>query len=81
MLPEKPTLLFQKEKLFPNLDGKSDITILKGQLISKGLVCILNTSKKRTKNQPKVLDTSGRLVFVRFLEELKTQKSPFKIKP
>ena len=53
----------------------------KGQLISKGLVGILNSSKKRTKKfDIQYYDTSGRLVFVRFLEELKTQKSLFEIK-
>ena len=52
----------------------------KGQLISKGLVGILNSSKKRTKKfDLQYYDTSGRLVFVRFLEELKTPKSPFEI--
>ena len=53
----------------------------KGQLISKGLVGILNSSKKRTKKfDLQYYDsTSSRLVFVRFLEELKTPKSPFEI--
>ena len=50
----------------------------KGQLISRGLIGILNSSKKQTKKfDLQYYDTSGRLVFVRFLEELKTPKSPF----
>ena len=52
----------------------------KGQLISKGLVGILNSSKKRTKTfNLQYYDNSGRLVFVHFLEELKTSKSPLEI--
>ena len=45
---------------------------VKGQLISKGLFGILNFSKKRTKKFDFITyyDTSGRLVFVHFLEEL-----------
>ena len=56
------------------------------QLISKGLVGILNSSKKRTKKfdlqyyDTMTYDTSGRLVFVCFLEELRTPKSPFEIR-
>ena len=46
----------------------------KGQLISKGLFGILDSSKKAT-----YYDTSGRLVFVRFLEESRIPKSPFDI--
>ena len=53
----------------------------KGQLISKGLVGIVNSSKTNKNNQFNLqyYDTSGRLVFVRFFEELETQKSPFAI--
>ena len=52
--------------------------LVKGQLISKELVGILNSSIKRIKKfNLQYYDTSGRLVFVRFLEELKTPKSPF----
>ena len=52
----------------------------KAQLISKELVGILNPPKKRTKKIVlQYYDTSGRLVFVRFLGELKTPKSPFEI--
>ena len=41
--------------------------IAKGQLIPKGLVGILNSSKKRTKKfDIQFYDTSGRFVFVRF---------------
>ena len=44
---------------------------VKGQLISKGLFGILNYSKKQTKkfNLTTTYDTSGRFVFVRFLEK------------
>ena len=53
-------------------------TIPKGQLISKGLDGILNSSKKRTKKfDIQYYDTSGRLIFVHFLGELKTPKNPF----
>ena len=56
------------------------MAITKGQLISKGLVGILNSSKKWMKKfDLQYYDTSGRLVFIRFLEELKTPKSPFEI--
>ena len=59
---------------------QTDCGSSKGQLISKGLVGILNSSKKRRKKiDLQYYDTSGRLVFVRFLEELKTPKSPFEI--
>jgi hypothetical protein len=52
----------------------------KGQLISKRFVGVLNSPKKRTKKiNLHYYDTSGQLVFVRFLGELKTLKSPFKI--
>ena len=55
--------------------------IAKGQLIPKGLVGIQNSSKKRTKKfDLQYYDTSVGLVFVRFLEKLKTPKSPFDIK-
>jgi hypothetical protein len=57
-----------------------NLATFKGQLISKGLVGILSSSNKRTKKfNLEYYDTSGRLVFVRFLEELKTPKSPFEI--
>ena len=42
----------------------------KGQLISKGLFGILNSSKKRTKKTTMI----PQVVFVHFLEELKTPK-------
>ena len=52
----------------------------KGHLISKDLVGILNSSKKQTKKfDIQYYDTSGRLVFVGYWEELKTPKSPFEI--
>ena len=54
--------------------------LVKGQLISKELVGILNSSIKRIKKfNLQYYDTSGRLVFVSFLEELETSKSSFKI--
>ena len=57
------------------------VLFAKGQLVSKGLVAILNSSKKRTKKfDLQSYNTAGRLVFVRFLEELKTAKLPFDIK-
>ena len=53
----------------------------KGQLISKGLFGILDSSKKRTKkfDLATMYDTSGRLVFVRFLEEFEDTKRHFEI--
>ena len=55
--------------------------VSKGQLISKGLSAILNSSKKRSKkfDFTKYYDTSGRIVFIRLLEELKTPKRHFEI--
>ena len=53
----------------------------KGQLISKGLVDILNSSKKwNEENRPTVLQISqvDLFLFV-FLKELKTPKCPFEI--
>ena len=48
----------------------------KGQLISKGIFSILNSSKKRTKKIDLTTIIPGRLVFVRFLEEFEdTQKT------
>ena len=49
----------------------------KGQLISKGLVGILNSSKKRTKK----IDLIPQVDLVSFilLEDLKTPKSPLEI--
>ena len=49
----------------------------KGQLISKGLFGIFNSSKKGTKKLI-CYDTSGRLVFVRFLEEVEDLKIAFR---
>ena len=52
----------------------------KGQLILKGLFGVFNSSKKRMKKfDLQYYDTLARFVFVRFLEELKTPKSPFEI--
>ena len=52
----------------------------KGQLISKGLVSILNSSKKTNKGiLPKVLWYLRSSCLRCFLGELKTQKSSFKI--
>ena len=56
------------------------IKCLKVQLISKGLVGIMNSSKKRTKKfDLQYFDTSSRIVFVHFLEELKTPKRHYEI--
>ena len=55
------------------------ITFAKGQLISKGLFGTLNSPKKQTKkNQLYYYDTSGRLVFVRFLGEIEDTKKTFR---
>ena len=56
------------------------IVITKGQLISRGLFCVFNSSKKRTKK----LDLSVQCynIYLRsncFLEELRTPRSPFEI--
>ena len=51
----------------------------KGQLISKGLFVILNSPKKGTKKiRFYYYDTSGQLVFVRFLGEIETTKKTFR---
>ena len=51
----------------------------KGQLISEGLFGILNSSKKRTKKFDLIMYyTSGRLVFIRFLEEFEDTKKTFR---
>ena len=45
----------------------------KGQLISKGLFGVFNSSKRKNEKKKSIkqyYDTSGRIVFVRFLEEL-----------
>ena len=53
--------------------------ITKVQLILKGLVGILNSSKKRTiRFDLQYYDTSGQLVFVRFLEEAEDTKKIFR---
>ena len=51
----------------------------KGQLISNGLFGTLNSSKNEQKNRTNYYDTSGGIVFVRFLEELKTPKIHFEL--
>ena len=50
-------------------ETKLALALTKGQLNSKGLFGILNSSKKRTKKIN--YDTSGRIVFVRFLGDHK----------
>ena len=54
---------------------------VKGQLISKCFFGIFNPPKKRTKKfnftTKKLYGTSSRIVFVRFLGELKTPKRHF----
>ena len=52
----------------------------KGQLILKGLFGFFNSFKKRTKNFcPNRLGQKCKNIFVRFLVQMKTSKSPFKI--
>ena len=52
----------------------------KGQLISKSLFGIFNSPKKwMKKNLPYCYSTSSRIVFVRFLGELKTSERHFEI--
>ena len=53
----------------------------KGQLISKRVFGVVNSSKKPEKNCPNSIwyDSSGQIVFVRFLKELRVPKSPFEI--
>jgi hypothetical protein len=57
-------------------ETKLALALTKGQLNSKGLFGILNSSKKRTKKIN--YDTSGRIVFVRFLEEFEGTKKTFR---
>ena len=53
--------------------------LTKGQIISKELFGILNSPKNQTKTiRLYYNDTSGRLVFVRFLEEIEGIKKPFR---
>ena len=52
---------------------------VKGQLILKGLFCILKSSKKQTKKINNYYDTLGRLVFVPLLEEFEDQKDISKL--
>ena len=55
---------------------KLKVVYSKGQLISKGLFGVLNSSKKRTKKiRLNYYDTSGRLVF---LEEFEDTKKTFR---
>ena len=51
----------------------------KGQLISKCLFGVLNSSKKLTWSLNFCPSLLGQKFLVRFFEELKTQKSPFEI--
>ena len=53
------------------------LSAAKGQLISKGLFGILNSSKNE-KIWLNYYDTLGRLVFVRFLEEFEDNKTTFR---
>ena len=55
------------------------VSVCNGQVISKGLVGILNSSRKNEKIRPSVLWQIRSNVFIRFLGELKTLKSPFEI--
>ena len=61
----------QKHLTFNFATNPENTICTKGHLISKGLFSILNSSKKRTKkfDLTTTYDTSGRIVFVHFLEE------------
>ena len=51
----------------------------KGQLILKGLFSVLNSPKKTNeKIRLYYYDISGRLVFIRFLEEIEDTKKTFR---
>ena len=50
----------------------------KGHLISKRLFSILNSPKNKQKSQLYYYDTSGRLVFVRFLREIEDTNKSFR---
>ena len=66
---------FQCKDSFQYFWKSFSLQINKGQLISKGLL----VSSIFPKNKKRYYDTSGRIVFVRFLEELRIPKSPFEI--
>ena len=53
--------------------------ITKGQLISKGLLGILNSSEKRMKKFDLTTMVPCQIGFIRFLEEFKTPKRHFEI--
>ena len=53
-----------------------DLTLTKGQILSKGLYCILQFSQKQTNTFIVVVKTN---LFIRFLGEFEDTKSPFKI--
>ena len=69
-----------KIMLFKNCEGEIPLYLClchtKGQLISKCLFGVLNSSKKQTKTSRQVVKLN---LFVRFLEELKTPKRHFEI--
>ena len=59
-------------------NGFKEPCLPKGRLISKGLFGILNSPKKMNgKIRLYYYDTSGRLVFVRFLGEIQDTKKTF----
>ena len=75
----QPNSIFKPET-WPTKHEQYETGLLKVTLISKGLFGILNSSKKKKeKLRPNYYDTSGWIVFVRFLEELKTPKRHFEI--
>ena len=67
----------QKHLTFNFATNPENTICTKGQLISKGLFSILNSSKKRTKKF-NLTKYSGRLVFVHFLEEFEDTKKSFR---
>ena len=70
---EVDDLILDQEWVGPKIDFD------KGQLISKSLFCIFNSPKKRTKKFYFTTMVPRRIVFVRFLGELKTPKRHFEI--
>ena len=66
----------QKQKTERNIDILLILNTVKGQLISKGLYGIL---KNERKHSTYYYDTSGRLVFVRFLDEFEDTKNISKL--
>ena len=69
-----------KKKTFLSLYPNAGQSELKRSVNFKRTFCYPQFfQKKREKNQQNYYDTSGRIVFIRFLKELKTQKRHFEI--